>query len=78
MTDGCICDMVPTKKAIVEAAGLPLSIIIVGVGTAEFDKMEELDGDNVRISHNGRYAERDIVQVREEGSKEGPVFSLYR
>ena len=26
--------------------------------------MEELDGDVVRLSSRGRYAERDIVQVR--------------
>ena len=64
VTDGCICDMVPTKKAIVEASGLPLSIIIVGVGSADFSNMNELDGDNVRLSHNARYAERDIVQVK--------------
>lgn len=25
--------------------------------------MEELDGDEVRVSSRGRYAERDIVQV---------------
>ena len=25
--------------------------------------MEELDGDTVRLSSRGRYAERDIVQV---------------
>lgn len=25
--------------------------------------MEELDGDDVRVSSRGRYAERDIVQV---------------
>lgn len=25
--------------------------------------MEELDGDDVRVSYRGRYAERDIVQV---------------
>jgi len=32
------------------------------VGPAEFDAMEELDGDTVRLSSRGRYAERDIVQ----------------
>lgn len=26
--------------------------------------MEELDGDTVRLSSRGRYAERDIVQVK--------------
>ena len=44
------------------ASVLPLSIIIVGVGGADFDAMEELDGDSVRISHNGKQAARDIVQ----------------
>ncbi|XP_038255033.1 copine-8 isoform X5 [Dermochelys coriacea] len=44
------------------ASKLPMSIIIVGVGPAEFDAMEELDGDVVRISSRGKYAERDIVQ----------------
>lgn len=44
------------------ASTLPLSIIIVGVGGADFDAMEELDGDVVRLSSNGRYAARDIVQ----------------
>lgn len=28
--------------------------------------MEELDGDVVRISSRGKFAERDIVQVREK------------
>lgn len=39
-----------------------MSIIIVGVGDAEFDSMNELDSDNVRLSVDGKYAERDIVQ----------------
>ncbi|XP_043932344.1 copine-9 [Protopterus annectens] len=62
ITDGVISDMAQTKEAVVNAASLPMSIIIVGVGPAEFDAMEELDGDEVRLSSRGRYAERDIVQ----------------
>uniref|UniRef100_A0AAQ4QWU5 Copine 8 n=1 Tax=Gasterosteus aculeatus aculeatus TaxID=481459 RepID=A0AAQ4QWU5_GASAC len=62
ITDGVISDMAQTKESIVNAACLPMSIIIVGVGPAEFDAMEELDGDEIRISSRGRYAERDIVQ----------------
>uniref|UniRef100_H2YHH4 C2 domain-containing protein n=1 Tax=Ciona savignyi TaxID=51511 RepID=H2YHH4_CIOSA len=62
ITDGVISDMGATKEAIVNAARLPISIIIVGVGAAEFDAMEELDGDTVRVSHRGIEAERDIVQ----------------
>ncbi|XP_078483508.1 copine-8-like isoform X1 [Ciona intestinalis] len=62
ITDGVISDMGATKEAIVNAARLPMSIIIVGVGPAEFDAMEELDGDTVRLSYRGIEAERDIVQ----------------
>ncbi|XP_061570322.1 copine-8 [Cololabis saira] len=62
ITDGVISDMAQTKESIVNAACLPMSIIIVGVGPAEFDAMVELDGDEIRISSRGRFAERDIVQ----------------
>uniref|UniRef100_A0A8C1ATH0 Copine family member IX n=3 Tax=Cyprinus carpio TaxID=7962 RepID=A0A8C1ATH0_CYPCA len=62
ITDGVISDMVQTREAVVTAASLPMSVIIVGVGPAEFDAMEELDGDEVRVSSRGRVAERDIVQ----------------
>ncbi|XP_029390896.1 copine-9 isoform X5 [Mus pahari] len=68
ITDGVISDMTQTKEAIVsvslkrKASSLPMSIIIVGVGPAMFEAMEELDGDDVRVSSRGRYAERDIVQ----------------
>lgn len=62
ITDGIITDMEKTKEALVNAAKLPLSIIIVGVGNANFDAMEELDGDDVRVSYRGVAASRDIVQ----------------
>lgn len=42
---------------------MPLSIIIVGVGQANFGKMEELDSDDALLRDNrGRSAVRDIVQ----------------
>jgi len=63
VTDGIITDMEQTKSAIVDAAILPISIIIVGVGGADFDAMEELDGDTIRVTdQRGRVATRDIVQ----------------
>ena len=46
LTDGVISDMDQTKAAIVEASALPMSIIIVGVGSANFEMMEELDADD--------------------------------
>merc|ERR1712045_1097233 len=43
---------------------LPLSIIIVGVGDADFENMEILDADDdpLRHSQTGKLMERDIVQ----------------
>jgi hypothetical protein len=38
--------MTETMNLIVKAASLPLSIIIIGVGNADFREMEVLDGDN--------------------------------
>lgn len=62
ITDGVISDMEATKHAIVNAARLPVSIIIVGVGSDDFEAMDVLDGDNVRLESRGVKAERDIVQ----------------
>jgi len=62
ITDGIISDMDQTKRVIVEAADRPMSIIIIGVGGADFSAMEELDGDDVRLSYDGKEASRDIVQ----------------
>lgn len=62
ITDGAISDMHLTKSAIIDASTLPISIIIVGVGDADFEAMNELDSDDVRLSVDDRFAERDIVQ----------------
>lgn len=45
LTDGAIMDLQQTIDAIVEGSGLPLSIIIIGVGSADFSTMEKLDAD---------------------------------
>ena len=62
ITDGIICDMIQTKKAIIKASHLPLSIIIVGVGNADFTAMDELDSDDKLLSVDRMRAVRDIVQ----------------
>lgn len=62
ITDGIICDMHQTKKSIVKSSDLPLSIIIVGVGNADFRAMDELDSDDGPLMVDGRRAYRDIVQ----------------
>ena len=51
-----------TVDLIVQTSTLPLSIIIVGVGNADFTNMNRLDGDNGLYSSKGVMAPRDIVQ----------------
>ncbi|XP_070708668.1 copine-3-like isoform X2 [Pempheris klunzingeri] len=63
ITDGVITDMDETRSAIVNASRLPMSIIIIGVGGADFSAMEFLDGDDGCLrSQKGETAMRDIVQ----------------
>ncbi|KAM5207446.1 copine-7 isoform 7-T7 [Hipposideros larvatus] len=63
LTDGVVTDMADTREAIVRASHLPMSVIIVGVGNADFTDMQTLDGDaGVLCSPRGEPAARDIVQ----------------
>ncbi|KHJ85061.1 Copine [Oesophagostomum dentatum] len=77
ITDGAISDMADTKRAIISASFLPLSIIIVGVGDDDFGNMDELDSDDCLLSFEGRQAQRDIVQfVPMRQFLRGPVTGL--
>ena len=52
-----------TRDAIVKASRLPMSIIIIGVGEANFKAMDLLDGDEgILKSLSGKPVARDIVQ----------------
>lgn len=62
LTDGVINDMNVTMRSIIQASAKPLSIIIIGVGAADFHQMEVLDGDGKLLSVSGKTAQRDIVQ----------------
>jgi len=62
LTDGQCCDIDDTTRAIVEASVLPLSIVIVGVGGADFSAMDFLDADGQALKWGGKVAARDIVQ----------------
>ena len=63
LTDGVINDMQQTCDKIVEASYLPLSIIIVGIGNADFSLMDILDGDKYPLKNSrGELRKRDIVQ----------------
>ena len=45
LTDGAVMDMEKTIDQVIRSSDLPLSIVIIGVGNAEFDSMETLDAD---------------------------------
>jgi hypothetical protein len=63
LTDGMICDMRDTVDAIFEASSLPLSIVIIGIGDADFTNMDQLDGDTQPlVDSKNRMVMRDIVQ----------------
>ncbi|KAJ3343931.1 Copine-5 [Gonapodya sp. JEL0774] len=62
VTDGAITDLEDTVAAVIDSSSLPLSIIIVGVGNADFSSMESLDADKGALRSGSRIAERDCVQ----------------
>ena len=63
LTDGVIDDLQETIDALVESSFQPLSVIIIGIGDADFKKMEILDGDMVPlVSSTGKKRVRDLVQ----------------
>ena len=63
LTDGIIEDMDDTINSLVEASYLPISVIIIGIGNADFSNMNVLDADDEPlIDSNGRKADRDLVQ----------------
>ena len=63
LTDGIIEDTDETIDALVEASFLPISVIIVGIGNADFTNMNILDADEEPLYDNkNRKASRDLVQ----------------
>lgn len=62
-TNKKVTDMDQTILQIIRGSSLPMSIIIVGVGSADFSSMETLDSDDRKLTINGQTATRDIVQV---------------
>ncbi|KAI9338258.1 Copine-domain-containing protein [Zopfochytrium polystomum] len=85
LTDGQITDMEATTHALAAAANLPLSIIVVGVGSANFGDMRTLDGDGDETGWRRRLAPypggppvRDIVQFVSMAEVGGDPFALAR
>ena len=63
LTDGIIEDIDETINALVEASFLPISVIIIGIGNADFSNMNILDADEEPLyDDKNRKASRDLVQ----------------
>ena len=63
LTDGMIDDIDETINELVKGSFLPLSVIIIGIGKAEFGSMKVLDADeNPLVNSGGQRAARDLVQ----------------
>ena len=63
LTDGMIDDVDNTIEELVDGSFLPLSVIIIGVGNADFSTMNVLDADdNPLVNSRGVRAARDLVQ----------------
>jgi len=60
--------MQETKSALIWASGFPMSVIIVGVGGADFSAMRELDADEARWVNSNE----DII-LRERRSERSAV-----
>lgn len=56
--------MQKTIDEIVKGSSLPMAIVIVGVGNADFSNMDVLDGDDEALYSQTyrKYCEADIVQ----------------
>ena len=61
IADGSLNDLDETIEQLILLADQPCSVVIVGVGSADFSDMNVLDGDKNRISAGGKSASRDLV-----------------
>ena len=73
LTDGAVSDVEATKRTLRSIADAPLSIVIVGIGNADFSAMQFLDDFETRNGFN-----RDIVQFVEFRNHEHDKMALTR
>jgi hypothetical protein len=59
ITDGTINDMERVRNLLVGARKVPMSIIIIGVGRADFTDMYRLDGDDETLKDSNLYTATD-------------------
>ena len=63
LIDGIIEDIDNTINALFESSYLSISVIIIGIGNADFSNMNVIDADDDPLyDNNGRKADKDLVQ----------------
>lgn len=62
LTDGVIHDMKESIDNIVKLCEYPISIIVIGIGDADFQNMEILDADDIDLVDSELKKARDIIQ----------------
>ncbi len=63
ISDGIVDDIWDIIDSIIESSKLPLSIVIIGIGSNVTEDMKRLNGENGKLKNSkGEYLEKDIVQ----------------
>lgn len=62
LTDGVISDYDATVAELIRLSSLPLSVVIIGVGTENFGRMYSLDSSNGILRRGIEFAKRSFVQ----------------
>jgi len=73
LTDGAVSDVEATKQTLASLADAPISIVIIGIGNADFSAMQFLDDFEKRSNMS-----RDIVQFVQFNAHEFDKTSLTR
>jgi len=60
--DGDGFDMDGTIRALIRASSLPMSIVLIGVGSNKFKNLSKFDADDKPLTVDGISTIRDIVQ----------------
>jgi hypothetical protein len=59
LTDGVIDDLEESKRLLSMAGGLPLSVVVIGIGNDRFESMKSLDGADVKNMSDCQF-KRDV------------------
>lgn len=73
-TDGDLSDFLETCDILIDCSRLPLSLIIVGLGSGDFTFMQKLDDNDMQMTNaQGQKTERDLVRfVQFATAKQNP------